>query len=65
MIGGFKIINLARVNKTAMFGYTCFFFYESDRSYEKGMDVTPGTYRGRQHKIWGVWMWTSSVALLT
>ena len=39
MIGGFKTVNLARVNKTVLIGYTCLFVYQRARSYE-GRPVT-------------------------
>ena len=34
MIGGFKTVNMAWVNKFAMIGNTWFFIYESARRYE-------------------------------
>ena len=42
MIGGFKTINLAWVNKVAMNGYTCFFVYENLRRCGDESRVTVG-----------------------
>ena len=41
MIGGFKTVNLARVNKIIVIGYTWIFVYEVAHSYEEGMHVLP------------------------
>ena len=41
MIGGFKTVNLAWVNKIAMIGYTWLFVYESLRRYEGRMNAAP------------------------
>ena len=42
MTGGFKTVNFAWVNKTAMIGYTWLFVYESARRYEERMNAAPG-----------------------
>ena len=41
MIGGFKTVCLACVNKVAMIGYTWLFVYESLRRYEGRMNAAP------------------------
>ena len=41
MIGGFKIVKLAWVNKIAMIRYTWLFVYESARRYEGRMNAAP------------------------
>ena len=42
MIGGFKTVSLAWVNKNAMIGYTWLLVYESARRYEARMNAAPG-----------------------
>ena len=42
MIGGFKTVNLAYVNKISMTGYTWLFVYESARRYEARMIAAHG-----------------------
>ena len=44
MIGDFKNVNLAWVNKNAVIGYNWLFVYESSHSYEEGMLVPPRLY---------------------
>ena len=41
MIGSFKTVNMAWINKIAMSGYTWLFVYESARRYEGRMNAAP------------------------
>ena len=45
MIGGFKTVSLAWVNKIAVIGYPWLFVYESFHSYKEGMHVPPTSLR--------------------
>ena len=42
MIGGFKTVNLAWINKFAMIGYTWLFVYESAHRYQGRTNAAPG-----------------------
>ena len=44
MIGGFKTVNLAWVNKIAVIGYTWLFVYESAGRYERRMNAALGVH---------------------
>ena len=41
MIGGFKTVNLAWINKVAMNGYTWLFVYENACRYEERVNAAP------------------------